>query len=241
MKRLPIYNNNFKNESCTTCEKKKCSLISGLNFDELSALDEKKYKAKFKAGELIFKEGTKPVALMALNSGKVKITKMGELGHELIITLKKPVNFLGFKALMSEDLYSSNAIALEDSEVCYLDKADFFEIIDNNSSLSAKIIRHFADELNQAQKRILSLTQKHLRGRMAEALLFVEDIYGTSPIDASLNVLLKRADYASLSNMTTPNAIRTISAFAKEGLIHVKNRKITILKKKQLDTISLLG
>jgi hypothetical protein len=44
-----------------------------------------------------------------------------------------------------------------------------------------------------------------------------------------------------MSNMTTSNAIRTLSQFAQEELIAVDGRRIRILNEKELEHISRLG
>ena len=49
---------------------------------------------------------------------------------------------------------------------------------------------------------------------------------------------LSRNDIAHLSNMTTSNAIRTLSNLAAEGNIKIKGRKITILNIDNLERIS---
>jgi len=57
----------------------------------------------------------------------------------------------------------------------------------------------------------------------------------------TLQVSLPREDIASLSNMTTSNAIRTLSGLASEGIIEMKGRKIIIPDPKILEYISELG
>ncbi len=227
--------------SCSTCLKRRKSLLSELNPTELAILNHKRYVVEYKSGETIFKEGAKPQGLLCLNQGKVKITRTGVIGNEQIVALKKPVDFIGFRALMGEYNYLTSAIALEDVSVCIVDKADFFNIVDNNSHLAFKIIRRFAQELNEADLRIINLTQKHIRGRLADALVMIYDVYGTSPESEVLNVKLKRADLAALANMTTANAIRVLSAFAKENLIEINRRDIKILKLQALKNISTYG
>jgi len=59
--------------------------------------------------------------------------------------------------------------------------------------------------------------------------------------EATINVYLSREDIANLSNMTTSNAIRTLSTFASEGVISIDGRKIKILDKVRLDRVSKLG
>jgi CRP-like cAMP-binding protein len=76
---------------------------------------------------------------------------------------------------------------------------------------------------------------------MAESLLILRDTYGFEEDGKTIQVSLSRDDIASLSNMTTSNAIRTISNLSSEGLLETKGRKITILDIISLEHISELG
>jgi len=57
----------------------------------------------------------------------------------------------------------------------------------------------------------------------------------------TLKIYLGREDLANLSNMTTSNAIRTLTQFVKDHLIVVDGRKIKILNEPQLRKISKYG
>ena len=74
-------------------------------------------------------------------------------------------------------------------------------------------------DLGISDERTVNLTQKHIRGRLAESLLFLKDTYGVEEDQCTLSIYLSREDLANLSNMTTSNAIRTLSNFATEKLI----------------------
>ena len=87
----------------------------------------------------------------------------------------------------------------------------------------------------------MSLTQKHIRGRLAESLILLAEKYGFEHDNTTLKVYMSREDIANLSNMTTSNAIRTLSTFANEKLITIDGRKIKILDLARLDRISKLG
>ena len=58
---------------------------------------------------------------------------------------------------------------------------------------------------------------------------------------ATLSIYLSREDLASLSNMTTSNAIRTLSMFVAERIIAIDGRKIRIIDEEKLKKISRLG
>ena len=76
---------------------------------------------------------------------------------------------------------------------------------------------------------------------MAEALLFLRDSYGLEEDDCTLSIYLSREDLANMSNMTTSNAIRTLSTFANEKLIAIDGRKIKLINIEELEDISKKG
>jgi CRP-like cAMP-binding protein len=96
-------------------------------------------------------------------------------------------------------------------------------------------------ELGQSDDRTINLTQKHIRGRLAEALLFLRDSYGLEEDDCTLSIYLSREDLANMSNMTTSNAIRTLSLFAQEKMIAIDGRKIKIIDEEALRKTSEIG
>ena len=65
--------------------------------------------------------------------------------------------------------------------------------------------------------------------------------YGLEDDGSTLKIYMAREDLANLSNMTTANAIRTLSAFVSEKLIVVDGRRIRILNEPQLRKISKFG
>lgn len=191
--------------------------------------------------EMIFSEHTKPKALICLSKGKVKIFKEGVGGREQILRLAKPGGFIGYRALFAEQNYQASAVTLEDSTVCYIDKKALFEVMKKQPILTMSILKSLASELGFSNMRTVSLTQKHIRGRLAESLLFLVDTYGFEDDDVTIKVYLSREDVANLSNMTTSNAIRTLSTFASEKVLGLEGRKIKILNHDKLKRISELG
>jgi len=227
--------------SCLNCKRRPLSLLDDLLNEELSILEQDRYSKTYKAGEVLFQEGEDAKGLICLHTGKVKITKAGLFENALIVALKKPVDFIGLDALVLEKKYDTTATALEDTIVCILKTAHFLKVIKSNIGLSLKVTRLLASELRQADTRMLNLTQKHMRARMADALLLLYDEYGTLADNKTLNVKLKRADLAAMANMTVANAIRVLSLFTKEMLIETNKRQIKIKNMEGLNRVGQLG
>ncbi|HAC20716.1 MAG TPA: Crp/Fnr family transcriptional regulator [Porphyromonadaceae bacterium] len=195
----------------------------------------------FKKNELIYSEGEEPRFMMCLLSGKVKIFKEGVGGRNQIIRMIKPIQYFGYRAAFAQENYVTNASAFENSTVCLIPMTVVEEILKSNITLALFFIKQLSVDLGIADERTVNLTQKHIRGRLAEALLFLKESYGVEEDGATLSIYLAREDIANLSNMTTSNAIRTLSNFVTENLITIDGRKIKIIDEDQLRKISTHG
>lgn len=194
----------------------------------------------YKKNQPIYGEGAEPKDLMCLLKGKVKIYKEGVGGRSQIIRMVRPIQYFAYRAFFAEEKYLTDAAAFEASTVCHIPMKIVTEIMKHNFSICQYFIRQLSVDLGIADERTVNLTQKHVRGRLAEALIFLIDSYGLEE-DNTISLYLSREDLANLSNMTTSNAIRTLSTFVKEKVIAIDGRKITILDEDKLRNISHLG
>ena len=195
----------------------------------------------YRKGEIIYQEGDTPEGLTFLVKGKVKVYKEGIGGRDWIARMAKPVEMVGYRAVFAEENYNASAQTIEDSVICVIDKKTFFSILRNNPDLMFSVMKLLATELGHSNTRTVTLTQKHIRGRLAETLLFLKDTYGFEEDEQTLKIYLSREDLANLSNMTASNAIRTLSSFNAEGIISLDGRKIKIINLVQVEKISRLG
>lgn len=195
----------------------------------------------FKKNEVIYSEGEEPKQLMFLIKGKVKVFKKGNGDRNQIIRLVRPGQYFGYRAYFANENYVTSGAAIEATQIGFLPMSLVEEHIRRNNDLAIFFIRTLANNLGQSDTRTVNLTQKHIRGRLAESLMVLHDNYGYEPDSTTLNIYLSREDLANLSNMTTSNAIRTLTSFAAEQLITVDGRKIKILKEEELRRISKHG
>lgn len=214
---------------------------SVLNQNEKRLIVENFNIQTFKKNQFIYAEGDEPEFLWCLLKGKVKKFKEGVGGRVQILRLIRPVQYFGYRAYFANEPYVSNAAAFEPSTLGALPLTLVREMIDNNRELAWFFIRELSRNLGGSDTRIVNLTQKHIRGRLAEALMVLRDNYGYEDDESTLKIYMAREDLANLSNMTTANAIRTLSTFVNEKLIAVDGRRIRIINESQLRKISKFG
>ena len=202
-----------------------------LNPDEKRIITDNFHIQTFKKNEMIYSEGEKATQLMCLIKGKVKIFKEGVGGRSQIIRLIRPVQYFGYRAYFAGENYVTAASAFETATIGFLPM----------NIIETQIIKELAMDLGISDTRTVNLTQKHIRGRLAESLLMLKDNYGLEEDGATLSIYMAREDLANLSNMTTSNAIRTLSCFSNEKIIIVDGRKIKIIDEAKLRKISRFG
>jgi CRP-like cAMP-binding protein len=231
----------YSDQYIEQCLEAQGSVFRNLSDREKSELDKHHIVTQFKRGDLIFNEGDKARGLVSLVSGKAKVFKIGIGGREQILKMVKPNGFIGYRSLFSESNYSISASAIEDAVVVFIEKSCLIEMLKKNADFAYQLMKVITDDLTFTVNRTLSLTQKHIRGRLAESLLVLRDTYGMENDGKTIRVALSREDIANLSNMTTSNAIRTLSSMVTENIIEMEGRKIRIKDLCELERISTLG
>jgi CRP/FNR family transcriptional regulator, polysaccharide utilization system transcription regulator len=228
----PVYN---------SPQEPKKSIYKYLTPEERMELDDHLMKVEVQKNDYIFKEGDKPTGFITLEEGKVKIFKEGVGGREQILRMIKPGGFVGYRALIASENHNDSAVALEDSIIYIVDTDFFFNKLIKNSNIALRILVKLAKELGFSNSRTVTLTQKHIRGRLAESIILLKDKYGIESDGQTIKAYLSREDLANLSNMTTSNAIRTLSSFVIEKVIVIDGRKLKIIDSQKLERISKLG
>lgn len=195
----------------------------------------------YKKNTIIYHENEKPQYLFCLLKGKVKIYKEGVSRRQQIVRMVEVKGIFGYRAGVAGTNYLTEAAAFEDCTLCLIPLLTMKRLICENHQIALFFIQRLAELLGNADECIVSLTQKHLRGRLAEAIIRLKESYGTDSKNCALAIEPSREDLANLSNMTTSNAIRTLSSFVSEGIIATDGRRITILDEPLLRLISQNG
>jgi CRP/FNR family transcriptional regulator len=208
------------------------SLLGGLCSDEVSNLEGHKSCNYYKKNQSLFLEGSFPRGVFCINQGKIKVFKRGDEGKEQIIHIAKEGEMVGFRAMFSGDPYNVAAETLEESNICFIAKDDFLNMMDTNATLRNGIIKELSKELSDRASFITNMAQKSVRERLAFALILLKTVYEPEPIN------LSREDMANFVGTATETLIRLLKDFKEEGIIEVHTRKLTILNMDRLVAIA---
>lgn len=187
----------------------------------------------YKKKESVYQERHYPNGLYYIKYGKVKIFKTHEYGKELITDLLKEGEFFGYISLLEEKPYSETAETLEESEIIFIPKEEFFSLVYGNHAVTKNFIKILTQGVIDKQEKLLELAYSSVRKRTAEALILLQDKYNTAD-HIPFAMAIAREDLANIVGTATESLIRTLSDFKEEKLIEIKEGKIKIIDDNKL-------
>lgn len=188
---------------------------------------------------MLFIEGSRPSGLFCLNSGKIKLTKLGNEGKEKIIRIAGPGDWVGYKSLVTKSPFTATATALQDTTVCFIPGSDFFYLLKSNDEFQTKFTQLLCRNLSEAEEEIVDIAYKSVRERLAESLLLLKHKFGEDRDENNDFVLnITREDLANLVGTAKETIIRLLSDLRAQGIIESKGRKIVLKDQKALVRMS---
>jgi CRP-like cAMP-binding protein len=222
---------------CQFCTNRKNSAFHDLQGDSLNEVSRLKTCVQFKKGQVVMQEGARPQGIYCIHKGKLKLYKLSQDGKEHILRLAANGDLIGYRSILSDEPISASITAIEDTFACYIPKASFFSIIENQPKFSLNLLKLSCHELGEAGKMIASLAQKTVRERLAEVLLVLGSTFGNDE-EGYLDIKLTREEISNMVGTAVESAIRLLSDMKNEGLISSKGRRIKIEDKTALREVA---
>ncbi len=212
--------------SCTECDNNEC-FIKKCKENWIEKLSKAKSEIIYKKDNQIIVEGHPVMGLYFVKKGKVKIISTGIGGKQQIVRLAKTGHVIGHKGSSSE-VYPIGAVAIEDSSICFIDNTLIFDTLMHNPEFTIALMMFYSNELRKVETRLKYSGQMTVREKVAEAILFINDIFGTDARQC-LDAPFLRQDIADLAGTNQEQVVRQLSEFENEGLLSKKGRKIELL------------
>lgn len=214
------------------CDLKSCFFCTLCLKDWLPAVDAHRKTFHFKKGEVIFKEGDPVTGVYFVYQGKVKVHKQwGD--KELIIRFANQGQIFGHRGLGHNSIFPISGTALEPTEACFIEIDFFLSTLKVNQDFLLKLMLFFADDLQESERRMRNLAHMPVRGRLAQALLALEEKFGRTP-EGFIDIHLSRQDIASYVGSTYETIFRLMNDFISEGLVEVAGKDILLKDTKKL-------
>ncbi len=220
------------------CRIKDNTLFSDLTDEQLEVFKEAVKTSLHKKRDVIFVEGDPCPGFYVVKSGRVKLLKTSRDGKEQIIKILQPGELLGMETFYDGKRYGNTAMAMDDCEICFIEKRTFFDIIGRHPTIAKKIIIALSKELDNAYSKIGTMGLLNAKEKMAHLLYTLAKDYGSNENGRiKLNLSLSRLEIAELLGITQETAIRLLKSFKDEGIIEIKRKEIIIKSPAKLELL----
>jgi CRP/FNR family transcriptional regulator len=191
----------------------------------------------YKKGETMCKQGTIASQVLYVESGFAKVY-IEHKDKSVILRIMHEGDIVGLENLNYGENYNFSVAAISDCKVKPLSYNLLRERISDNHEMKDKIIAYNNLCIAGFFDRFISLTQKQLHGRLADAILHLAaDVYKSQEFELHLT----RRDIAEFTGMSTESAIRIIKEFHNDKIINLEGKTLKIVSQKLLEKLSDLG
>ena len=159
-------------------------------------------KAKTYANKALFSS-----YILFIIDGIVKQYIEGDITKNHNLRIYKTGEFVGLSAIYNENRFNYSASALTDTKVYLIEKDVMLHVLENNALFATKIMKNYCRQNNFLFTALQNIIYKQMNGRMADALLYLDE---EKYKDESIFPLLSRKDIADFAGTSTESAVKIL-------------------------------
>ena len=213
-------------------------LFKGLSAAQLNDVGAIAVGKSYKRGESIFMEGDRADGFYIVARGQVKIFKTSLEGKEHILHIYGPGNLFGEVPVFSGTLFPANALALKKSQILFLPREAFVQLIAGHPSLSMNMLGELSLRLRQFTVQIENLSLKEVPSRLASYLIVLAK---EQKKKEQVTLTISKGQLASLLGTIPETLSRIFAKMNAQGLIRVDGKSIHLLDLDTLEDLSISG
>lgn len=213
----------------------KAPLFADLNDAELNFLARRMLTRRFATGELIFGEGDPCLGLFVIDTGSVKIFKSSAGGREQVLAIDGPGDSIAEVPVFDGGPYPASALALKDSVLLFISKADFRAVCLECPEVTLKVLRFVGRRLRSLVNIIEELSFTTVRSRMAALLLRLARTGKLGPEGVEFLLPASNQELAAQIGTVRELVSRNLSRLQAAGIIRVEGRTVTVPNLKALE------
>lgn len=227
--------------TCNNCSQGLCTgrvpVFAGLGDEELEKVSELIVHKSYAKGEKLFNEGDRIDSMIIISAGRVKGFRYTTDGREQILYIFSEGDFIGEKNILRNSSATYSAEALENTEVCIINRDHFCQLMMSKPEISIKIMEELCGRLERLEGMIEKVGTRDAEARVGMLLLEFAAKYGKeNAAGVTVMLPLSREGMASYIGVARETVSRKLNRLQDEGVIElVGNKKVVIRNREALE------
>ena len=223
--------------SCETCTRR-WKNFQHLTKEELNLVNDNRYEATFKPGEILIKQGSPTSNALFMASGLAKTYIEGQNGKNFILSIALPGRLILGPGAYVDSRHTYTVAAITSVQACFINFEIFRHLVRVNGAFAEGLLEDISAKSLGSLTRMVNLSQKKMHGRLADAILYFSDVVFKND---EYEMILSRQELGEMTNMAKECVVRILKELEDSGVIYSDSSKIKILDRDKLVQISVKG
>jgi CRP/FNR family transcriptional regulator len=212
-------------------------LFSTLSEEEFRKLKDVFQVKTYRKNQIIFLEEDTGSYMYVILSGKVKVTKSTAAGKETILAIHQAGDFFGEMALLDGKTSPAAVSAMEDSKIAMISQHDFRCLLMANEKVVRQIVQVLCSRLRQVWAQVQNLSYSTADDRIRAGILQLSRKHGVQDARGIIiDLKITHQELAELVGTSRETVTRTLAQLKKQGILRLENRRIIVLRPRELMT-----
>lgn len=182
-----------------------------------------------KARSVIFRQDSPGYGLMAVLSGRVRISSRAPNGREIVLNIINPGEVFGEIALLDGGQRTADATAMSACELLIIDRRDFVPFLRDHPDVAIHLLAVLCDRLRRTSEQVQDLLFLDVRSRLAKTLLRLAHTHGQPTAEGPrIDLKFSQRELGGLVGLTRESINKQLRDWQKRGVINVRDGMITL-------------
>ncbi len=209
-----------------------------LSAEEAELVRESRTQVLFRKGDTLVKQGAFASYVLFIMTGLAKQYIEGDGSRSFNLRILYPGEFIGLSSVFSKSTFNYSSVALTECQVFLIEKTSLSNVFINNGTFAFNIVKRYCRQSTDLFSILQNNLFKQMNGRIADTLLYLDNIKKDYP---EIFQLLSRRDLADFAGISMESAVKLLKTFEREGLIALNEKDIILLNTEALQEISRRG
>jgi CRP/FNR family transcriptional regulator, cyclic AMP receptor protein len=215
-----------------------CTLFRGLEIPDRTELVSRARVRSFAAGDTIFLMGSAGDSLMAVLSGRVRISMTSPDGKEIVLAILEPGEHFGEVALLDGKERTADASAMTACSLAVLERRDVLSFLEQHPSAWLRIVEVLCARLRNTDQHIAEIALLGLPARLAKALLRMLSTEEPAPARGSPPIKVSQRALGTMVGASRESINKCLGDWQRRRIVQVDGTAISIHDRAALERIA---
>jgi CRP/FNR family transcriptional regulator len=186
---------------------------------------------EYKKGQIIYNQDQPSTNIYLIIAGKIKVTRLADDGHQVVIDIYQPDEFFGESAFLNLTHRCEQAAALENTKVMAWTTAEIEDLILKRPRLSVALLQILVQRTIEFTHRIESFSVDNIARRLARSLIRFSERLGTAQDDGSVRMAPFTHELLSQYVGTSREIVtHYMNQFRRQGYLKYSRKEVVLYR-----------